>query len=258
MGRTVNNIFNENNLVTMGKMPDDFISGIITSPPYNLGKNPNHRRKDQIDYNLYNSNVDNLTEEQYFDIRINEFKEFDRILKEDGVICYNMSYSKENPMLPFILLNRVHDKTNLTLAVIITWKKTSTNPFQSSSNKLTRITELIYILVHKERLHTFKANKEVSKINEKTKQKFYKNYINLIEAKNNDRFKTKLKAVYSSELVEKLIHIYFPEGSLIYDPFIGCWTTAIGCINKKCKYIGSEIVKDFYDDSLKRIKLQSI
>ena len=207
--RKLNSIFNENNLVTMSKMPDNLLNGIICSPPYNLGKNPNHRRTDQIDYNLYNENVDNLTEEQYLDMRIKEFKEFDRVVKDDGVICYNISYSKENPMLPLILLNRVHNETNLTLADIISWKKGSANPFQTSPNKLTRITELVYTIVHKSHLHTFKANKEVSKINEKTGQKFYKNYTNLIEAKNNDRFKTKLKAVYSSDLVEKLIHIYF-------------------------------------------------
>lgn len=252
--RKLNNIYNENNLITMSKMPDMFVSGIITSPPYNLGKNPNHRRTDQIDYNLYVDNVDNLTEEQYLDIRIKEFKEFDRVVKDEGVICYNISYSKENPMLPLILLNRVHNETNLTLADIISWKKGSANPFQTSPNKLTRITELVYIIVHKSHLHTFKANKEVSKINEKTGQKFYKNYTNLIEARNNDRFKTNLKAVYSSELVEKLIHIYFPEGSLIYDPFMGVGTTAKGCINNKCRYIGSELIREFYEDALRNIE----
>ena len=251
--RKLNSIFNENNLVTMSKMPDNSLNGIICSPPYNLGKNPNHRRTDQIDYNLYNENVDNLTEEQYLDMRIKEFKEFDRVVKDDGVICYNISYSKENPMLPLILLNRVHNETNLTLADIISWKKGSANPFQTSPNKLTRITELVYTIVHKSHLHTFKANKEVSKINEKTGQKFYKNYTNLIEAKNNDRFKTKLKAVYSSDLVEKLIHIYFPEKSIIYDPFMGIGTTAKGCINKDCRYVGSELIKEFYEDALKNI-----
>lgn len=252
--RKLNSIFNENNLVTMSKMPDNLLNGIICSPPYNLGKNPNHRRTDQIDYNLYNENIDNLTEEQYLDIRIQEFKEFDRVVKDDGVICYNISYSKENPMLPLILLNRVHNETNLTLADIISWKKGSANPFQTSPNKLTRITELVYTIVHKSHLHTFKANKEVSKINEKTGQKFYKNYMNLIEAKNNDRFKTMLKAVYSSDLVEKLIHIYFPENSIIYDPFMGIGTTAKGCINKKCRYVGSELIKEFYEDALKNIE----
>lgn len=114
--------------------------------------------------------------------------------------------------------------------------------------------ELIYVFVKKDKLHNFKTNKEISKINEKTGQKFYKNYTNLIEAKNNDGFKSSLKASYSSELVEKLIHIYFPENSLIYDPFMGIGTTAKGCINKHCDYIGSELSIEFYEDSKKYLK----
>jgi len=247
----INKIYNENNLETMKRMPDHFISGILTSPPYNLGKNPNHRRKNQDDYHLYQDNVDNLSDIEYLNIRINEFKEFERILKLDGVICYNMSYSNKNPILPIKLINKVDEETNLTLTEIITFKKKSANPFQSSPNKLTRITELVYIIVNKNYLNTFKANKEISKINEKTGQKFYKNYFNLIEAKNNDGFKTNLKATFSSDLVEQLINIYFEEGSLIYDPFMGIGTTAKGCINKKCNYIGSEIINEFFEDSRK-------
>lgn len=250
----INKIYNEDNLETMKRMPDHFLHGIICSPPYNLGRNPNHRRKDQDDFHLYQNDVDNLTEEKYLEVRINEFKEFQRILKPDGVICYNMSYSNDNPMLPTLLLNKIHYETTLTLTDIIVFKKKSANPFQTSPNKLTRISELIYVIVNKKYLNTFKANKEVSTINEKTKQKFYKNYFNTIEARNNDGFKTKLKATYSTELVEKLIYTYFPKGSLIYDPFMGIGTTAKGCISSNCNYIGSELVKEFYEDAIKNIE----
>ena len=250
----LNKIYNESNLETIKNIPDYFIDGVICSPPYNMGRNPNHRRTDQEDFHLYENDVDSLTTEEYLDLRLNEFKEFQRILKPKGVICYNMSYSGDNPMLPTLLLNKIHNETSLTLTDIVIFKKNSASPFQTSPNKLTRISELVYIIVNKDYLNTFKANKEVSSINEKTKQKFYKNYLNTIEAKNNDGFKTKLKATYSSELVEKLIHIYFPEGSVIYDPFMGLGTTAKGCINKKCNYIGSERVKEFYEDSKKYLE----
>ena len=30
---------------------------------------------------------------------------------------------------------------------------------------------------------------------------------------------------------------------------MGIGTTAKGCINKKCNYIGSELYKEFYEDS---------
>lgn len=246
---SINKIYNENNIETMLKMPDNYISGIITSPPYSMCNS----RKDCYYNNGYSEN-DNLSEEEYLNVRINEFKEFERILKDNGVICYNISYHNENPILPQLLITEVHKQTDLTVADIIVWKKSNSIPFQTSPTKLSRICELIYVIVKKDNLHNFKTNKEISKINEKTGQNFYKNYVNFIEAKNNDRFKSSLKASFSSELVEKLINIYFPKDSLIYDPFMGIGTTAKGCINKGLNFIGSELIEEFYKDSKKYLE----
>ena len=246
---TLNTIYNENNLITMSRIPDKYISGIITSPPYNIAT-----KRTDVYYNNGYSDSDNLSENEYIKIRVEEFKEFERISKDDGVICYNISYHNENPILPQLLIAEIHKQTNLTIADIITWKKKNSIPFQTSPTKLSRICELIYVIVKKDNLHSFKTNKEISKINEKTGQKFYKNYTNYIEAKNNDGFNSKLKASFSTDLVEKLIDIYFPENSIIYDPFIGIGTTAKGCISKKCNYIGSERVNEFYNDSKINIK----
>jgi DNA modification methylase len=244
-----NKIFNEDNIITMSNISDKSISGIITSPPYNIST----RRKDTYYDNGY-SHLDGLSEEEYLKLRINEFKEFSRIIEDRGVICYNLSYHNENPILPTLLMTRIHQETDLTLADMITWKKSTALPFQTSPTKLSRICEQIYIIVKKEHLHDFRANKRISKINEKTGQKFYKNYVNLVEAKNNDSIKTKLKATYSEDLVTKLISIYFPEDSLIYDPFMGIGTTARACLKNKRKFIGSELCKDHYDTSIKYIK----
>ncbi len=244
----LNKIYNEINIVTMKKMDDESIDGIITSPPYNIGK----KRKDGY-YNTGYQDIDNLSTDEYLKVRTLEFKEFSRILKKGGVICYNLSYMHDNPILPNLLISKIHEETDLTLGDIIYWKKKTSIPFQSSPNKLSRIVEPIYVFVHKSHINTFKANKEVSKINARTKQLFFKKYDNYLEAKNNDGFKTQLKAVYSSELVTKLINIYFPKGSIIYDPFMGSGTTAIGCIMNGCSYIGSEMKEEFYNDCLKRL-----
>src|ERR1035437_7203995 len=107
----INKIYNENNLATMSNMPDKFISGIITSPPYNITS----KRKDCY-YNNGYSDIDGLSEIDYLNVRLNEFKEFERILKDDGVICYNISYHNENPILPSLLITEVHKQTNLTIA----------------------------------------------------------------------------------------------------------------------------------------------
>ena len=116
------------------------------------------------------------------------------------------------------------------------------------------MTELIYIFVKKDRLHTFKTNKKVSKINEKTGQKFYKNYVNFIEAKNNDGYKCQLKASYSQDLCNQLINIYFRKGSLIYDPFTGIGTTQLSCIENYCDFIGSEIITEHYNIAIERVE----
>lgn len=248
-----NILYNENNLLTMKRMPNKFLDGIICSPPYNLGKNPNHRRLDQEDYHLYLSDVDELTTEEYLELRLTEFKEFDRVLKDKGVICYNMSYSGDCPILPILLMNKIHEQTNLTVTDIISWKKATASPFQTSPNKLTRLVELVYIIVHKDFLNTFQANKEVSSINEKTGQKFFKNYTNIIEAQNNDKIKSNNKALFSSDLVSQLLYIYFPEGSLIYDCFMGIGTTARACRMNNRNFVGSEMVQEFYLQSVEEL-----
>lgn len=248
----INKIFNESNIKTMDNIPSKYIDGIITSPPYNIAS----KRKD-VYYNNGYSEIDNLTEDEYLNIRLNEFKKFSEILKDDGVICYNISYHNQNPVLPTLLVTKVHEETDLTVADIITWKKSNSIPFQTSPTKLSRICELIYVFVKKDKLHNFKTNKEVSKVNEKTGQKFYKNYTNLIEAKNNDGIKCKLKASFSEDLVNKLIDIYFPINSIIYDPFMGIGTTARACYKSNRKFIGSEIDREHYEISLELLKKAS-
>ena len=114
----INKIYNENNITTMSKIPNNFVNGIICSPPYNLC----HKRKD-IYYNNGYSDNDNLTEEEYINVRINEFKQFSRIINDRGVICYNISYHNENPILPTLLIAELHKSTDLTLADVISWKK---------------------------------------------------------------------------------------------------------------------------------------
>lgn len=244
----INRIYNEDCILTLRRIPDNFINRIITSPPYNI----NTERSDMY-YNNGYSKLDGLTEEEYLEVRTEEFKEFSRVMADDGVICYNISYAKENPILPTLLVSKIHAETDLTIADIICWKKPHAIPFQTSPTKLSRITELIYIFVKKDKLHSFKTNKEVGKINEKTGQRFYKNYTNFIEAKNNDGYKCQLKASYSQDLVNQLINIYFPSGSLIYDPFSGIGTTQLSCVKNNINYIGSELTKEHFDIAIKRI-----
>ena len=202
----------------MIRISDGSISGIITSPPYNITS----KRKD-VYYNNGYSNIDGLSEDEYLRVRVDEFVQFSRILENTGVICYNISYHNENPILPTLLISKIHKETDLTVADIITWKKSTSIPFQTSPTKLSRICELVYVIVKKEFLHEFKTN---------------------------DSIKCKLKASFSEDFVTKLLDIYFHEGSLIYDPFMGIGTTARACKKSSRNYIGSELDKEHFDISI--------
>ena len=52
----------------------------------------------------------------------------------------------------------------------------------------------------------------------------------------------------------KLIDIYFKENALIYDAFMGTGTTAVACLLKNCKFVGSEISKRQVDYANNRLK----
>ena len=74
------------------------------------------------------------------------------------------------------------------------------------------------MFVRKNEIDTFKCNKGVTSVSEKTGQKYYNIFYNYIEAKNNDG-KTHVlnQATYSTELCEKLFNIYADEGYIVYD-----------------------------------------
>jgi len=202
------------------------IDAIITSPPYNISI----KRKDCY-YNTGYSEIDNLSEKEYISLRLKEFNLFNKLLNLNSIIIYNLSYTTYNPSLPIKLLNEIIKNTVFDVVETIAWKKPIAIPFQTSPRKLSRICEMIYVIVRKNEKHTYIANKTISKINKKTGQSFYKNYTNFIEAKNNDNIKTTHKATYSTELIEKLISIYVPVEKVILDPFMGVGTTGLAAYN---------------------------
>lgn len=57
----------------------------------------------------------------------------------------------------------------------------------------------------------------------------------------------------SLQVIEEIIKVHSNEGDLIFDPFSGSGTTALGCINLKRNFIGCEIEKNYFESAKKRI-----
>lgn len=241
----LNKIWNEDNLITMSEHIDDkSVDVVLTSPFYNSTDgnrgtllNQNGKGYASCRYDEFN---DNMSESEYNEYTVKLFKGFNKILKDDGCVLYNLSYGTNNPSGMFKVINEILDKSNFAMVDCIVWKKKSAIPNNVSSNRLTRITEFVFVFARKNEIDTFYCNKKILSYSN-TNQAYYENIFNFIEADNNDESCPLNKATYSTKLCEKLLKIYAPKNAVIYDPFMGSGTTAVACKKMKLNYIGSEI-----------------
>lgn len=257
----LNKIYNMDCIEGMKLLPNNSVDCIITSPPYNTGnrieywsnKKVNGKRVYKIE-KRYDQYVDRKTDTEYIEWTIKLFESFDRIVKENGCVLYNISYGNETPNLIWNLIASILNNTNFCVADCIVWKKKSAVPNSTSKNKLTRICEFVFVFCRKDEFLTFNTNKKVKSISPKG-QNFYEVFFNFIEAKNNDGSCDLNKATYSSELCRKLIEMYAVEQSTILDCFMGTGTTAVACVQTKRNYIGFELSKEQCEFAEKRIEV---
>lgn len=243
-----NIVYNEDCFKTIKRIYDDGAKCdiVLTSPPYNTGRKTTSERARNENECRYDVHIDNFSADGYCDWCVKIFNEIDGILKENGVILWNVSYgndatsNKESIGLIWLSIADIIRKTNFTVADRIVWKKKSALPNNTSKNKLTRICEDVFVFCRKEEIKTFEANKKITSTNSRG-QNYYENVFNFIEAKNNDGSCPYNKATYSSDFCEQLLSIYAKDNYVVYDPFMGTGTTAVACKKMNMNYIGSEI-----------------
>jgi len=234
---------------TMKLMGDKSINLIVTSPPYRASvRKDNHKYPDAIDVV-----DDNQTEEEYINWMVNIFKQYERILKDDGVVAFNISYTTFAPYLPYHVISEVFKNTSFTIADTLAWKKNSCVPLSGHPTRMTRICEPVYIFVKKDFLETYSANKVVRSISD-TGQKYFTAYYNFLEAKNNDGKIAGHEATYSSEFAEFFIDLYSKPGDLVLDNFMGTGTTGVACKNLDRNFIGIDIFPKYIEAAEERIK----
>lgn len=235
--KEINKIYNEDCMKTMEELRD--VDLVITSPPYNTSRKGSSL--DAADANIRYDEFDDCRPNNEYIAWTNDiFNAFDKTLKPNGCILYNLSYSSENISLMWLTVASIMQNTPFTIADCIIWKKKSAVPNNESKNKLTRICEFVFVFCRKTELATFNCYKKKG-VQRPNGQQLYKNYFNFLEAPNNDEVCPIHKATYSTELCRKLMLLYSKEGDLIYDPFMGTGTTAVACHLEKRNFIGSEL-----------------
>lgn len=254
--------YNENCMETMDRMiKSNYQTDVIlTSPPYNTGRTAQTQASIDNHTTRYDVYIDSMTDDEYSNWTCELFNHFDKILKPNGVVLYNISCGNEAPNTMWLTMADIIRNTPFMVADCIIWKKKSALPNNVSHNKLTRITEFVFVIVRKTEYKTFNGNKKVKSVS-RTGQKFYENVFNFIEAANNDGSNKLNKATYSTELCEKLLSIYATQDMHCYDPFMGTGTTAIACEKLGMQYcFGSELSAaqcEFSRNRLKEFRLQN-
>ncbi|MDI6698262.1 MAG: site-specific DNA-methyltransferase [Candidatus Saccharicenans sp.] len=227
----------------MEELPDNSIHLMVTSPPYNVGK-----EYDQ-----------NLTLQEYRNFLKRVWKEIFRVLVPGGRACINIANLGRKPYLPLhtYIIKDMIDLGFLMRGEIIWNKGTSVSPstawgtWKSAKNPILRdIHE--YILVFSKKSFTRKphANRK-STISKEEFLEFTKSVWNFPAE---SASKIGHPAPFPVELPYRLIQLYTFEGEVVLDPFIGSGQTAIASLKTKRHYVGYEINKDYALLAERRIK----
>lgn len=234
-------VYYESCLDTMSKMDDGSVDCVVTSPPYNMNlriRNGKYCSR-QIVKELstkYSTFDDNLPINEYNEFHTNVLRELLRISK---VVFYNIQIVTGSKRSVFKMIGDFSEQ----LKDIIVWDKGVAQPAMQKQ-VLNRRTELILV---------FETDYPISR--QYRYANFERGTLNDIwEIKRGKKISKNHGAVFPEELVFKILENFTKEGEVIYDPFMGTGTTAVVAKKMKRRFIGSEIGKDYFDLTEKRLK----
>lgn len=258
----ITNYFNENSNVVfyhgdclelLKDIPPGKLKLIITSPPYNVGKE--YEKKTQMD--------------QYLEFQKKVITECVRTLADNGSICWEVgNYVENGEIIPLdVLLYPIFSSLGLKLRNRVVWH------FGHGLHCSKRFSGRYETLMWFTKSDDYIFNLDPIRIPQKYPNKKYfkgpkagqlscnplgKNpgdVWNIPNVKFNHPEKTIHPCQYPVELIERLILAMTDKGDWIFDPFMGVATTAVAAVLHGRKAAGAELVKKYIDIGTERIKL---
>jgi len=225
-------------------IPDKSIDFVVTSPPYNIGK----------DYEVYK---DNISHEEYLEFMNTVIKELYRIVVDDGRIAFNVPHVTKdirelrgNKSFPIVDFLNLFFKNEFNIREIITWFKSSDeNHFSggstawgswcSASNPHLRGQVETIIVANK---GSWKKESG-SKISDITTEEFkiWTKSAWFIHAETNRDH----PAPFPIDIPLRLIKLYTFVGDIVLDPFVGSGTTLRACEISNRNGIGIDINPEY-------------
>lgn len=227
----------------MEELPDNSVHLMVTSPPYNVGK----------EYD------EDFTLGEYLDFLKRVWREVYRVMVPGGRVCINIANLGRKPYIPlhtFIVKDML--ELNFLMRGEIIWNKASSaspstawGSWLSAANPTLRdIHE--YILVFSK--DTFSRKKVPNRKNTITKDEFLEYTKSIWTFPAESAQKIGHPAPFPVELPFRLIQLYTYEGEVILDPFMGSGQSAIAAIKSNRHYVGYDIEEEYVKLAEKRIQ----
>ena len=226
----------------MKELPDNSVHLMVTSPPYNVGK----------DYDQ------DLTLEEYLTFLNRVWKETYRVLVPGGRACVNVANLGRKPYIPLNgLIAREMIEMGFLMRGEIIWDKaasastsTAWGSWQSASNPTLRDTHE-YILIFSKGM--FKREKIEGRESTISKEEFLEFTKSVWDFASESARKVGHPAPFPVELPYRLIQLYTYSNEVVLDPFMGSGQTALAALKTGRRFVGYELNEDYLELAKSRI-----
>ena len=225
----------------MDDLPDRSVHLMVTSPPYNVGK----------DYD------DDLSMEEYLGLIERVMSETYRVLVDGGRACVNVANIGRKPYIPLhAYIIQIAAEVGFFMRGEIIWDKgmsgasTAWGSWMSPSNPTLRDTHEYLLVFQKppfgrKRVEGRKSTIERDNFLEYTKSTWSFPPTSAKRAHH--------PAPFPVELPKRLIDLYTFSGEVVLDPFMGTGATAMAAVETGRVFVGYEIEAGYIETALERV-----
>lgn len=213
-------------LEIMRSMPAESVDLVVTSPPYNLGKQSSKSKKQSFKYDCFSDDMPYI---EYISWQREILKECLRLIKPTGAIFYNHKYRIKNGILEY----RNDIIKDFPLRQIIIWHRDGSHNFEPSFFSPTY--EVIFLFCKKR----FKVRQDKCSIGDVWRFSQQK------EANEHP-------CPFPEELPRRCIQSSL-HNQIVIDPFSGSGTTCAVAKSLGCDYIGIDLSENYCQIARERI-----
>ena len=224
----------------MHQIPDNCVALMVTSPPYNVGK----------DYD------EDLHIDEYLDLLDRVFTETYRVLEPGGRVAVNVANLGRKPYLPLNqYVARLLTEIGFDLRGEIIWQKAKSaggscawGSWRSAKNPTLRDLHEYVIVGSKGSYARQRAGEDTI-----DKDTFLEATVSIWDILPESARRVGHPAPFPVELPRRLIELYTFADDLVLDPFLGSGSTAVAAVETGRHFVGFDLSSEYLEIAERRI-----